>query len=148
MTVSWALVVPQRTRATGVVAARPCAISSRASRGRLSTPISTTRVSDARASRAQSTLDSRPDALPWPVTTVNDDATPRCVTGMPAYAGTATAELTPGTTSNGMRAPASASASSPPRPNTNGSPPLSRTTRRPRRACVISSMLICSCGSA
>ena len=34
----------------------------------------------------------------------------------------------------GMPAAASASASSPPRPNTNGSPPFSRTTRRPRRA--------------
>ena len=39
-----------------------------------------------------------------------------------------TAELTPGTISNGTSASASASASSPPRPNTNGSPPLSRTT--------------------
>ena len=34
----------------------------------------------------------------------------------------------PGTTSNGIPASARASASSPPRPNTNGSPPLSRTT--------------------
>ena len=39
------------------------------------------------------------------------------------------ADDTPGTTSNGMPAAASASASSPPRPKTNGSPPLSRTTR-------------------
>ena len=36
--------------------------------------------------------------------------------------------VTPGTTSNGMPAARSASASSPPRPNTNGSPPLRRTT--------------------
>ena len=53
---------------------------------------------------------------------------------MPASAGAATADDTPGTTSNGMPARASASASSPPRPNTNGSPLLRRTTRRPRRA--------------
>jgi hypothetical protein len=83
-TVSWALVVPQRTSATGVEAGRPCAISSRVIRGRLSTPISTTSVSEARASRAQSTLDPCPEALPWPVTTVNEDATPRWVTGIPA----------------------------------------------------------------
>jgi hypothetical protein len=66
---------------------------------------------------------------------------------MPAYAGPAIAELIPGTTSNGTPAAAKASASSPPRPKTNGSPPLSRTTRRPRRAWVINSALISSCGS-
>ena len=56
---------------------------------------------------------------------------PRCVTGIPAYAGTATALVTPGTTTNGMPASRQAMASSPPRPNTNGSPPLSRTTIKP-----------------
>ena len=53
--------------------------------------------------------------------------------------GAAIAELTPGTTSNGMPAARSASASSPPRPNTNGSPPFRRTTRLPRRAARIMS---------
>ena len=43
-----------------------------------------------------------------------------------------------------MPASASASASSPPRPNTNGSPPLSRTTSLPRGARSISSSLISS----
>ena len=52
---------------------------------------------------------------------------------MPAYAGAATPAVTPGTSSNGTPAAASASASSPPRPNTNGSPPLRRTTRLPAR---------------
>ena len=98
------------------------------------------------ASRRQSVRE--PSQASWPVTTANDAATPRCVTGMPAYAGTATAELTPGTISNGMPASASASASSPPRPNTKGSPPLSRTTRRPRRAFATSSALISAWGSA
>src|SRR5438874_53508 len=42
---------------------------------------------------------------------------PRWVTGIPAQAGTATALVTPGTTSNGIPARAHASASSPPRPN-------------------------------
>ena len=46
---------------------------------------------------------------------------------------------------NGMPALASASASSPPRPNTQGSPPLSRSTRLPRRASAMrrSEMLAC-----
>ena len=52
--------------------------------------------------------------------------------------------LTPGTTSKGMPASASASASSPPRPKMNGSPPLSRTTVRPRRARSISRRRISS----
>src|SRR5215467_4241498 len=42
--------------------------------------------------------------------------------------------VTPGTISKAMPASAKASASSPPRPKMNGSPPLSRTTVRPRRA--------------
>src|SRR5437763_1362260 len=52
---------------------------------------------------------------------------------MPAAAGTATAEETPGTTSTSAPAAAQAATSSPPRPNTNGSPPLRRTTRLPAR---------------
>src|ERR1035438_6812647 len=48
------------------------------------------------------------------------------------------ADVTPGTISNGIAASASASASSPPRPNRNGSPPFSRTTLSPRRARSIS----------
>jgi len=43
------------------------------------------RLADARAS--------------WPVTTVNEEFRPRSVNGIPAYAGTAIAELTPGTIS-------------------------------------------------
>ena len=70
------------------------------------------------------------------VTTANVDATPRCVTGMPAAAGAAIAAVTPGTTSKGTPARAHASASSPPRPNTNGSPPFSRTTSRPAQGPV------------
>ena len=44
--------------------------------------------------------------------------------------------------------PRHASSSSLPRPNTNGSPPLSRTTVRPALACSTSSSLISSCVSA
>ena len=59
--------------------------------------------------------------------------------------GTAIALLTPGTTSNGTPAAMHASASSPPRPNTKGSPPLRRTTRFPAVPFSTSSALICSC---
>ena len=55
-------------------------------------------------------------------------AIPRWLTGMPAYAGTEIAEVIPGTTSNSTPASTSSRASSPPRPNTNGSPPLRRAT--------------------
>ncbi len=68
---------------------------------------------------------------------------PRWVTGMPASAGAAVADVTPGTISNGTPASASASASSPPRPSTNGSPALSRTTRRPARASATIRSLTC-----
>ena len=45
-----------------------------------------------------------------------------------------------------MPSRASASASSPPRPKTYGSPPFSRSTRRPALASAISSAVISSCG--
>ncbi len=41
----------------------------------------------------------------------------------------------------------SACASSPPRPKTNGSPPFSRTTVRPDRACSTSRRVVSSCGT-
>src|SRR4028118_244997 len=50
----------------------------------------------------------------------------------------------PGTTSKGRPAASSASASSPPRPKTNGSPPLRRTTARPSRAWVTSRVWLSS----
>ncbi len=91
-------------------------------------PMSTTSVPSRRPSTSQSTpvIDGSPAC---PVTTVTDVDTVRCVTGIPAAAGAANAELTPGTTSTSIPARRRASASSPPRPNTNGSPPFRRTTR-------------------
>ncbi len=77
--------------------------------------------------------------------TVKSAATPRWVSGMPATAGAASAEVIPGTTVTGTPAAAHASHSSPPRPNTNGSPPLRRTTRFPARARSTSTALISSC---
>ena len=55
----------------------------------------------------------------------------RWVSGMPASAGAAVAEETPGSTVTGMPAAAQACHSSPPRPSTKLSPPLNRTTVRP-----------------
>ena len=75
----------------------------------------TTSVPGARARQAKSR-----SAGSWPETIVTCDETPRCVTGIPAAAGTAATDETPGTTSNGTPASASASASSPPRPKTKG----------------------------
>src|SRR5204862_119590 len=72
------------------------------------TPIRITRVSTAVA-RARRSL-----PLPFAsvaVTTANPPLRPRWVTGMPARAGAATAEVTPGTTSNGTPARAHARAS-------------------------------------
>ena len=73
-------------------------------------------------------------------------ARPRCVTGMPAAAVPPMPALMPGTMRKRTPAAASASASSPPRPNTSGSPPFSRTTRWPSRARRISRSLMRSCG--
>ncbi len=64
---------------------------------------------------------------------------------MPAAPGTEIELEMPGTTVHGMPSAASAWASSIPRPKTNGSPPLSRTTALPALACSISALLIASC---
>ena len=66
---------------------------------------------------------------------------------MPAAAGTANALVTPGTTDTRTPAARHAATSSPPRPSRNGSPPLSRTTRRPACACSTSRRLISCCGT-
>jgi hypothetical protein len=105
--------------------------------GSRSTPIRNTAVGT-RAATTQSTGPSVASSASCAVNTANAVEAPRCVTGMPATPGTPIDEVTPGTTSNGTPASASASISSPPRPNTNGSPPLRRTTVRPARACATS----------
>ena len=114
--------------------------------GSCATPMSRTSVPSRRASVAQSGAVSCADRM------VTWRAIPRCVTGMPAAAGTASALVTPGTTSTGTPAARHASTSSPPRPSTNESPPLSRTTRWPARARSTRTALIsvcvrvCACG--
>ena len=70
----------------------------------------------------------------WPAAKMTARLTPRSVAGIDAAASAASPAVTPGMMRNGTPAAASAKASSPPRPNTNGSPPLSRSTRWPARA--------------
>ena len=70
------------------------------------------------ASQSQSTADSGFVGSSWPVTIVSDEESSRWVTGMPALAGAASAEETPGTTSTGIPAATSDATSSPPRPKT------------------------------
>ena len=93
--------VPQCTTATGVVAGRPPPSRPAAISARLAMPINTTSVprapSGARAAQSMPVSDGPSPTRP--VTTVTDVETPRWVTGMPAEAGTANADDTPGTTS-------------------------------------------------
>ena len=67
--------------------------------------------------------------------------TPLCVTGMPASAGIASAELMPGTDLHGIRLLFNSCISSPPLPKTKGSPPFNLTTFFP---CDARLMRICS----
>lgn len=71
--------------------------------------ISSTMVPRIAASASQFTNDSGSSGATWPLTTTNSWFTARWVTGTPAWAGTATALVTPGTTVTGI--PASAQAS-------------------------------------
>ena len=139
--VRWSSAYARSTMATGVDAGRPRADSVVTSSGSRPTPISTTSVSSVRANGSRS-----PSSCP--VTTTKPVASPRCVTGMPAAAGAATALVTPGTTSTGIPASAHARTSSDPRPRRKGSPPLRRATRSPRWARSTISALISSCDRA
>ena len=116
---------------------------------RFSTPIRKMSVSGPLARPAQRIAVSGLVGSSWPVTTANEDATCRCVTGIPAKLGPAMADVMPGTTSNGTPTDPSAMASSPPRPKTYGSPPFSRTTTLPAsprstsRALISSWLIVC-----
>ncbi len=144
-TVCCEALVPHRTIATGVDPARPSAIKVAAIAERFFMPMRKTTVPWLVASLDQSKAVEGFSGSSCPVTIVSVDANVRCVTGIPAYAGAATAAVTPGTTSNSIPADARASASSPPRPKTNGSPPFNRTTTLPALARSISRRLIASC---
>ncbi len=89
---------------------------------RFRTPINTTNVESALRTRSQSTPPT-PLSASWPVRMVNEELSPRKVSGIPAAEGTASAAETPGTISQGIPARARYRASSAPRPNSIGSPP-------------------------
>lgn len=76
-------VVPFSTNATGSLGARPAPMSSAAISARRCTPISTTTVPTPRR-LDQSTCEVTLSLASWPVTTANEHASLRCVTGMPA----------------------------------------------------------------
>ena len=97
-------------------------------------PISTTRVVPVRATAGQSTPQAGSSGDLLPDTTVKPRAPPSAVSGNAARPGTATALVTPGTTSTGTPASRQACTSSNPCANTKGSPPCSRTTTLPSRA--------------
>ena len=101
-----------------------------------------------RASASQSIALSSFAGSSCPVTNATAPASSRWVTGIPAYAGAATPEVTPGTTSKATPAADSASASSPPLPKTNGSPPFRRTTLLPSFAFATRSSSISLWGMA
>ncbi len=127
VTTCWRGVAAQAMAAAGSSGRRPAATSRAVRSCHRRRPISTTTVPGKRATVSQS-MPSEPSNV-WAVTARNPRATPRCVTGIPAAAGPAMVELTPGTTSTPTPAASSSMASSPPRPKTIGSPPLRRTTR-------------------
>ena len=135
-------IVPRSIATTGVAAAMPASRSSAAMAPRRPTPIKMTMVAPEAARCRQPTEEDSTGSCPLTTTTARE--TPRWVTGTPASAGSAKADETPGTTSKSRPAARSASASSPPRPNKNGSPPLSRTMTFPVRPSATSTSLIVS----
>mmetsp|Transcript_32823 Transcript_32823/g.65865 ORF Transcript_32823/g.65865 Transcript_32823/m.65865 type:complete len:203 (+) Transcript_32823:351-959(+) len=86
-------------------------------------------------------------SLPLPVMNTTRFATPRCVTGMPAASGPASAEEMPGMTLGSKPSRRNSSTSSPPRPNTNGSPILSLTTFFPSKSASTHHRKISRCAS-
>ena len=132
--------------AAGVAGSIPWSISSADTAGSVATPIMITSVVLARASADQSRVLPGWSGGRCAETMVTPWVRLRWVSGMPASAGAAIAELTPGMTVTGTPASAQASSSSPPRPKMKLSPPFSRTTRRPASPCSTSSSLIRSCG--
>jgi hypothetical protein len=114
LVVRWPLRCPRSITAAGVRASSPAATSPGASAGSAFTPISTTIVppSPARCSSSDAVSGACPEI------TVKAWLTPRCVSGIPDAAGTATALVTPGITSTGRPARRHARTSSPPRPKT------------------------------
>ena len=144
--VRWVGVEPSQTIATGVSGDRPFSTRAAAIAGAVSTPMSTTTVPRSRAIAAQSTSDV---GMPRRQVAGDDDE----LVGEAAVGHRDAGQRGDGDRAGDARAPppparpaaTHASSSSMPRPKTNGSPPLSRTTRLPASARSTRSALICSC---
>ena len=91
MTLSCSDVVPLETTAAGVDGRFPWLTSPSASALSEARPMKTTSVPGARARQARSSASTS-----WPATIVTCEETPRWVTGIPAAAGTAATDETPG----------------------------------------------------
>ena len=132
-------------KAPGVSALLPFLINSSAICLTLPTPMRNINVSTAPANLSKWTSDLPLVGSSCPVITAKEAATFLWVTGIPAYAGAAMAEVIPGTSSKGTPASFSTSISSPPRPNTKGSPPFKRATTFPCFPFSARRQLISSC---
>jgi len=145
-TILWRGVQPFSTIAAGRRGLFPALRKRATISPRFRTPIKTTNVESALRTRPQSTPPT-PRSASWPVRIVTEELSPRKVSGIPAAEGTASAAETPGTISQGIPARARYRASSAPRPNSIGSPPLSRTTVIPARAARTSARLMRACSA-
>src|SRR3954454_19997631 len=125
-TVYCCVVVPSTVTATGVSARRPCSMRAAATLPMDLPQLSRIRVPLAAASAGQSgSFASGPASMMCTAEVFLS------VTGAPAYAGTASTDEIPGTSSKGTLALAHASASCAYAQNSVGSPAKTRTTRRP-----------------
>mmetsp|Transcript_11805 Transcript_11805/g.49473 ORF Transcript_11805/g.49473 Transcript_11805/m.49473 type:complete len:282 (+) Transcript_11805:608-1453(+) len=151
------LVVPRSTATAGMSSGNPDAMSFSARRGRVWRPMYTTSVVSTSAEVTANATGSTtalpvPSAaslaapsLKWPVSSRTDVAAPLCVRGIPSSLPTPAAAVIPGTIVTLKPRFMSVSISSPPRPNTSGSPPFRRTTDAPFSANPRSMRSISSC---
>eukprot|EP00037_Helgoeca_nana_P012762 m.116580 g.116580 ORF g.116580 m.116580 type:complete len:340 (+) comp21632_c0_seq1:144-1163(+) len=147
-TMSWRTPVTSRcfgvyahcTIATGVVSGLPLAVSSSTIVSSFRVPIKMMIVSTA------ATIFHWWMSGEWPESTMNDLLSSLSVIGTPTAAAAANTEEIPGTISHGTPAASIAVISCCTRPNTSGSPPLSRTTQSPAFARFTIRSLISACG--
>src|SRR5882757_10028698 len=134
-TVRCSVVVPAQVVSTGVAGSRPASTNLAAApdTSAVLVVLVTTRVASLLANAAQSTFGSC-------ASTTRTSRTVRLVSGTPANTGTALIGATPGTTWNSSPAFRQAAASSASVPLSPGSPSISRTTRRPPLAAVVSTL--------
>ena len=148
-TVRWPGSVPRSTTAAGSVG-RPAGGDQLLGdpRQRADAHVEDERAGEARRARASRARVSGLSGSSWPVTKATALASVAVRDRDPGVGGRGDARGDAGHDLEGDAGLAQGGASSPPRPNTNGSPPLSRTTRLPARACSTSRALVSSCGIA